>query len=217
MKPEDLIKCINKSCKKSINPAFNLSPTDSNPKLRHFIIDGRSCAVNNREEKVKVLKWFDLESSDLERSDTFWLFLEIKFGYIGNKNETEINISLSVFQGEDKIDEKYQLFRAEWDDYNNPDEKHAQPHWHITSNQANENTFEEHVSVSSESEFVRDFGNEKQKVLDVKKIHFAMNADWQQEKGDYIHKVEDEQQIVRWLQGMLNYIRTEIEYLYSAF
>ncbi|MDR3260680.1 MAG: hypothetical protein LBT78_02480, partial [Tannerella sp.] len=104
--------------------------------------------------------------------------------------------------------EKYQLFRAEWDDFNNPDEKHAQPHWHITSNQAIEKSLKEYSSY--DNDFSSILEQEKNKILDVRKIHFAMNGNWQ--NGDnHIHKMEDEQQIVKWLQGMLYYLRTELE------
>jgi hypothetical protein len=199
MNPKKLIDCINKNCKKSIHPKFNLSLYNHNYNLIHFIIDGTSDAVN-RGELVKVLNWFD----------NFWLFLEIKFISVTIKEESQISISLSVFQGNDFDNKKYQLFRAEWDDYNNPEEKHAQPHWHITSSQAIESIFEEHADVFNESEFLQEFEKEKQKVLDVKKIHFAMNGDWQNGKN-CIHGIEDEQQVVRWLQGMLNYLRTELE------
>jgi len=202
MNIKKFIDCINENCKKSINSKFNLSLSDRNYNLFHYAIDGTSDAVN-KDELVKVLNWFD----------NYWLFFEIKFVKIGKKEKPQINISLSVFQGNDFDNNKYQLFRAEWDDYNNHNEKHAQPHWHITSSQAIESIFETHADVFSESEFLQEFGKEKQKVLDVKRIHFAMNGDWQHNSGNYIHKIEDEQQVVRWLQGMLDYLRTELENL----
>jgi len=118
---------------------------------------------------------------------------------------------LSVFQGNDFDNKKIQLFRAEWDDYNNPEEKRAQPHWHINSSQAIERIFEEHTNILNESKFFQEFRDEKKKILDVKKIHFAMNGNWQNNNGNYIYKIEDKQQVVRWLQGMLNYLRTELE------
>jgi len=197
MNPEKLIDCINKKCKKSINPAFNLSLFNRNYNFIHYTINGTSTAVN-RNESVKVLNWFD----------NFWLFLEIKFTNIYKKKEQQINISLSVFQGKDSDNKKNQLFRAEWDDYNNPEEKHAQPHWHITSNQALENSYKEHAGIFDELIFEKEF--EKENIIDVRKIHFAMNGDWQNSKG-YIYKIEDEQQIVKWLQGALSYLRTELE------
>jgi len=195
MNSKKLIDCINQKCKKSINPAFNLSIHDNSYYFYHFTIDGTSYAVN-RDKSVKVLNWFA----------NFWIFLEIKFIKISKKEEPQINISLSVFQGEDFDNKKNQLFRAEWDDYNNPEEKHAQPHWHIMSNQISENSYKEYTSIFDESGF------EKENLLDIKKIHFAMSGDWQNSKG-YIHKMEDEQQIVKWLQGMLSYLRTELENL----
>lgn len=201
MNTKELIDCINKKCKKSINSAFNLSIINKDYNFIHYTIDGTSSAVN-RDELVKVLNWFD----------KFWLFIEIKFIKVDINKEPQIKISLSVFQENDSENKKYQLFRAEWDDYNNPEEKHAQPHWHITSSQAIESIFEEHANIFDESEFFRELRKEKQKILDVKGIHFAMNGDWQNSRG-YIHKLKDEQQVVNWLQGMLSYLRTELENL----
>ena len=196
MNPRKLIDAINSSCKKSIDSAFNLSLHNRcNHNLLHFIIDGTSYAVN-KHELVKVLKWFD----------DFWLFLEIKF-----ELQSHTFISLSVFQGKDFDSKKYQLFRAEWDDYDNSDEKHAQPHWHISSNQTIENTFIEYADILEKQDFLHEFESEKQKMIDVKRIHFAMNGDWQRIGGTHIHKMENEQQIVRWLQGMLNHLRAELE------
>jgi hypothetical protein len=134
-----------------------------------------SWAVNRfdmPQESVKVLNWFD----------DFWLYLEIKFST--KQDIIIIRTSLSVFQGEDNDNEKYQLFRAEWDDYNNADEIHAQPHWHITSAQTIEKILKDYFSYDS------DFSS----ILE-------------QEKD----KIVDEQQIVRWLQKMLSHLRDELE------
>jgi len=207
MNPDELITCINKGCKNTINTSFNLMLYHDYPNSRHYVIDGTSYAVNN-QELVKVLNWFD----------DFWLFLEITFNLnkksVGKKIELQKHtlISLSVFQGKDSDDRKCQLFRAEWDDYNNPNEKHAQPHWHITSSQAIENTFDEYANVFEEQDFLQVLESEKQKVFDVKKIHFAMNGDWQNNRT-HVHKMESEQQIVRWLQGVLTHLRIELEIL----
>jgi hypothetical protein len=102
------------------------------------------------------------------------------------------------------------LFRAEWDDYNNPNEQHAQPHWHITSNQAMENTFLRYADSFDKQDFLQLLETEKQSVFDVKTIHFAMNGDWYN-KETHIHRLEDEQQIATWLQGLLAHLRTELE------
>jgi hypothetical protein len=205
MKPEKLIETINKSCKNSISNAFNLARNNA----FHYIIEGTSSAINRFElplESVKVLKWFD----------NFWLFLEIKFLVEKKKVERKIIpqtstlISLSVFQGQDTDNEKHQLFRAEWDDYNNPDEKHAQPHWHITSNQSIKNTLYKYTDAYDKQGFLQLLESEKQNVFDVKKIHFAMNGNWQA-GTNHIHRINDEQQIVNWLQGLFAHIRIELE------
>jgi hypothetical protein len=176
-----------------------------------YIIEGTSFALNrfpNDLREVKVFNWIH----------NFWLFLEIKYKTETKKTDKRIDpqidiiISLSVFQGEDSEKEKTQLFRAEWDNYSHSDKKKAQPHWHITSSQAIENIFIKHAGDLEQQSFLQLLKSEKQKVIDVKNIHFAMNADWQN-KGTHWHKMDDEQQIVRWLQGMLNYLRAELERL----
>jgi len=200
MNPKELIKNINASCRKSISSAFNLSLCDRNRNANwiHYILEGTSSAVN-KQDTVRVLNWFD----------DFWLFFEIKFFLSKKRNvkdNIQIIISLSVFQGNDSDSEKYQLFRGEWDDYNTSDEKHAQPHWHISSRQEIDTTFNEFGDGFGDQVFKR----EKLKMIDVKRIHFAMNADWQS-NGKHVHTMENEQQVVDWLQGMLAYIRNELE------
>jgi hypothetical protein len=51
---------------------------------------------------------------------------------------------------------------------------------------------------------------EKEKIIDVKRIHFAMNGNWHN-NGRHTHKIDNEQQIVKWLQGVLSHLRTELE------
>ena len=203
-----LVNCINKTCKNIISPAFNLKEQNGGNDFYHFTVEGASNAVNRFDmspASVKVINWFE----------NFWLYFEIKFFIekkkIERKIESQINIciSLSVFQGLDSDNKKNQLFRAEWDDYNNPKKEHAQPHWHITSSQAIENIIEAYASISNESDFFQMLEKERQNVIDVKKIHFAMNGDWQNGKTQ-THKIENEQQVVKWLQGMLYYLREEL-------
>jgi hypothetical protein len=209
MDTRKLIEQINENCRKSVCPSFNLSLLDNQHNSCCWIINGTSQAVNRfdyPQESVQVLKWFD----------DFWLFLAIKFfttKKVVNKKlqtQTDTVISLSIFQGTDNDNGKYQLFRAEWDDYNNSEEKHAQPHWHITSSQAIENTFAKYADDFDKQDFLQLLESEKQKVFDVKKIHFAMNGNWKS-NDNHIHEIKDEQQIVRWLQGMLSHLRTELE------
>jgi hypothetical protein len=208
MNPEKLINSINNGCKNLFDKRFELSKYETPNNIRRYVIKGTSLAVNRidiPQESVKVLNWFN----------DFWLYLEIKFSIntetIRKKVKTfDIQISLSVFLGEDNDNEKMHLFRAEWDDYNNPTEKHAQPHWHITSSQAIENTFYKYADSFAGDDFIQLLENEKRKAFDVKKIHFAMNGNWRNNET-HINKITDEQQIVKWLQGMLSHLRYELE------
>lgn len=207
--PQKLIKDINSGCKNLFYSNFILKPFSGHYNSSFYRIEGTSTALNRFEtpyEPVKVLYWFN----------NFWLFIEIKFIrseiVVDRKKISQIHtyISLSVFQGEESDGLKYQLFRAEWDDYFNPDEKHSQPHWHITSNQAIERTFEEYSSNFDNGDFISLLEQEKKKVLDVNKIHFAMNGNWQNDET-HIHKIDNEDRVVKWLQGILLHIRTELE------
>jgi hypothetical protein len=208
MCPNTLINLINKSFKVFIGNSFQLIRSKYN--TSSFITEGKSSALNifpNETEEVKVIEWFE----------NFWLFLKITFKTetkkINRKIDTQINtlISLSVFQGENFDNKKTQLFRAEWDDYNNPEEKHAQPHWHITSSQTIENIFGDDAFFSIQPEILLELKKRKENIFDVSKIHFAMNADWQKINGTYIHKIDEEKEIVRWLQELITYLRTELE------
>ncbi|MDR2652442.1 MAG: hypothetical protein LBC68_09050 [Prevotellaceae bacterium] len=207
MNPEKIKESVNKGCKNFFDKRFELTKCETPNNRRLYVIKGTSWAVNRfdiPQESVQVLNWFD----------DFWLYLEIKFStntetIRKNVKTFDIHISLSVFQGEDNDNEKYQLFRAEWADYNNPDEKRAQPHWHITSSQAIENTFYKYANSFVRDDFIQLLENEKQKVFDVKKIHFAMNGNWAN-NNMYIHKITDEQQVAKWLQGVLSHLRYEL-------
>lgn len=207
--PQKLITKINIGCKSLFYNNFKIKPFTGHYNRSFYRIEGTSNALNRFEipyEPVRVLHWFA----------DFWLFLEIKFfrsDVVQNRKKIKqihTYISLVVFQGEDNDNMKYQLFRAEWDDYLNPNEKHSQPHWHITSNQAIERTFEEYSNHFDNGDFISLLEQEKKKVLDVKKIHFAINGNWQNDET-HIHKIDDEIKIVKWFQGILLHLRTELE------
>lgn len=193
------IEEINKSCKVFfLESTFFLQLSKAN----RFELKGSniSKALNNYisfGEEVSVLKWFD----------DYWVYLEIRF----ENNNTFITIS--IFQGEASDNKKNQLFRAEWDDYNNPDEKHPQPHWHITSNQAIENTFTELIETDKEEGFAALILNEeKSKIIDLNRIHFPMNGNWMND-GGHIHLINDNVKMIKWFQGFFSTMREQLEYV----
>jgi len=157
-----------------------------------------SFAINrhkNYASEVKVLHWFD----------DFWLFIEMQI------LDRKKSISISIFQGEQNDDAKCQLLRAEWDDYGNPDEKHAQPHWHITANQAIEATFEKYAEITDDGGFIKTLNTKKSKIIDINRIHFAMNGNWLN-GGTHIHTIDDETKIMNWLKGVLLHLKNELDY-----
>ena len=197
--PTNLIKEINDSCKILFTEStFILAPSSAN----RFRITGNNAskAINNNKnsiEEVNVIKWFY----------DYWIYIAIQF------QDQNTFISLSVFQGEATDNTKHQLFRAEWDDFNNEKEQHPQPHWHITSNQAIEKTFEEIANMDDNSDtFVSLLKDEKSKIIDVNKIHFAMNGNWMDE-GTHVHSLNDETKIVNWFRGLLSYLKLQLEYV----
>ncbi|ULB35442.1 hypothetical protein [Proteiniphilum propionicum] len=202
-----IIKEINKECKVLFLENFKLVPEKGHHNIFVYKIEGSSIALNRyNSEPVKVLKWFK----------NFWLYIEVKFivkkSKQGNKTIETIhtNISISIYQGNDNDEMKIQLFRAEWDDMNDPNEKHSQPHWHITSSQAIEKTFEEYSVHLDNGEFISLLENVKAKIIDVKSIHFAMNGNWQEDQT-HIHSIKSAVQISKWLRGFLHHIRIELE------
>lgn len=193
-----LIKLINKNCKSFFqNSYFNLKLHTRSFKSYFYKVEGTSFAINrykNNPERVKVLHWFE----------DFWVFVEVKF------IDSSTFISMSVFQGNEDDEGKHQLFRAEWDDHNNPDEKHPQPHWHIIYNYTIEESFKEFSETMDEGSSFSTFEVIKSQIVDVHNMHFAMNGNWQSGEN-HIHYINDEEKIVRWFQGVLLHLRTELE------
>lgn len=199
--PTSVIKIINKSCAPFFNEGgstFSLVLSAANS----FKIQGNSSsskAINNRNndrEEVTVIKWFD----------DYWVYVDITF------IENQTFISLSVFQGEAGNKNKHQLFRAEWDDYDNDDEIHPQPHWHITANQVIEKAFEEFADDADIGGFVDLFREDKGNIVDINKMHFAMCGNWINDET-HTHRLDDVEKIKKWFQGLLDHLRGQLEYV----
>lgn len=167
-----------------------------------------SSAINNRKndaQKINAINWFD----DL------WLFIEIKFipKVSKKRNIPNIFFSLSVFQGEISDEKKLQLFRAEWDNYDESNDKHPQPHWHIYSKKdyvIAENFIDEIEQVANPfNKFIEDGRN---KVLNTDRFHFAMNGQWADNKTD-VHSISVHSDLINWFKGLLNHLKKELEYV----
>ena len=199
LNPTNIISQINKRCQIFFpESTFCLE----NKKYNTFTISGSylTKAVNrhkNDSQEVNVLKWFD----------DFWIYIALNFekSDTGNLNTF---ISLSVFQGDDKDTIKIQLFRAEWDNYEN-NMIHPQPHWHMSLDLDQYSSFKEYLAVKTNKDtFINSSNNNDS--TDIRKFHFAMNGTWSK-KGTHIHKINDDDSIINWFQGLLDHIKSQLE------
>ena len=194
---------------KEVNNLLKIYFPESNLQLigknNGFALSGNatSKAINNYEnntEEITVIQWFD----------NFWIYVDINLKSNESRdNFPNIFVSISIFQGDYIDTTKNQLFRAEWDNYRDPNQKHPQPHWHIYPVQYHHQSFKEYLEATKE---FADFLSEDQaSVIEIKKIHFAMNGQWANQKS-HIHEINDEKSLVNWLTGLLEHIGTQLRY-----
>jgi hypothetical protein len=202
LNPPEIIKKIKKTCKIYFSESsFKLEERGYN----RFVVSGNYTTkainnYNNSREEVNVIKWFN----------DFWLYIDIKF--VQSEDNIDTFISISVFQGENSDNIKKQLFRAEWDNFDNND-THPQPHWHIYPDYDFEKTFSEFLGIHDEGNSFADLLNEdKSKIIDLKRIHFAMNGAWSIKNG-HIHRINEGDSIINWLHGLLAHIKSQLEYV----
>lgn len=195
--PEQIITEINKKA-----PAyFKESSFVLNKSGYKYISSGSyiTCAHNSRNE-IKVIKWL------LD----FWIYVEVDFKKDMDKRLYYIFFSLSVFKGRDNDCLKKQLFRAEWDSYDD-NKEHPQPHWHFY---ADDNqifkSFEEMLTSESNGGFEKMLSEDVNNKID--KFHFAMNALWHHDEG-HIHKIDNDKKFIQWFIGLLGHIKVQLEYI----
>lgn len=190
----NLIKNLNKSCR----VYFHESDFRFHLKSSFYIVStGTVCSSaynwkKGEHSSVQVVKWFD----------DFWVFSD------GSFHNGSVQLSLSIFQGKSEDDKKSQLIRAEWDQYSSNNGPHPQPHWHVTSNVAFENTFEDFANTFGEDDFLAVLASEKAKTIDIGKFHFPMCANWLHSDKNPIYI--DGQKIVDWYIGLFSEIRPQL-------
>lgn len=194
-----LISKLNRVGQDYIDQSFRL--IRKNPFL--WIINGNniSDAINNKKNErqpIKVLKWMD----------NIWIYIEINFIPKKAKKKTKsekktdipnIFFSLSVFHCAHEDEVKTQLFRAEWDNYDELSDHHPQPHWH----------FHSYKYPTEIPENFKIFLTQNADIIDIKKFHFAMNGQWNENKSD-VHQIKLEEDLINWFSGILNHIRKEL-------
>lgn len=198
MLQNEIINNLNKFLRNFFN--LDYSPLKTNNGL-DYKLEGIYEAINyrhNDQEKVKTLHFFA----------DFYVFLEVRF----TMDYLNKFISLSVFQGEESCSSKHQLFRAEWDDYDDGRANHPQPHWHITRDKAHLESINALINDKIEEEKasleIYNFSNET--IFDTKKIHFAMSGLWHYNNEGHVHRIDDADKIVAWLRGLLEHVKCEL-------
>jgi len=171
--------------------------------------DNPSLAINVRKNTklpVKVINWFD----------DIWVYIEIKF--IPNPQKGSFPntfFSLSVFQGTADDNEKTQLFRAEWDNYLEKNNVHSQPHWHIYPHKYKtklHQNFEDFLELTEKDDDFLSFKENDKDLVEINKLHFAMNGQWSQNNPD-IHSITERSDLINWFNGLLNHLKIELEYV----
>lgn len=195
--PQVIITEINK---KSL-PYFQESSFVLNKNGHKYISAGSytTCAHNSRNE-IKVIKWF------LD----FWVYVEIDFKKDLEEGLYHIFFSMSVFKGRDDDCLKKQLFRAEWDSFDD-NKEHPQPHWHFSTdyNQMY-SSFDEMLLDNPKGGF-KEMLHEKDNNK-IHKFHFAMNALWHDDEG-HIHKIDDNKKFIQWFIGLLGHTEAQLRYI----
>ena len=205
------ISIITEICNVSKNyfpdSSFHLTPINiiQNKFYKYYSTGSDSSkAINNKKntlEEINVVKWFD----------DFWIYMVITFNQ-ADKKTINTFFTLSVFEGSSQDNIKNQLFRAEWDTYND-NRFHPQPHWHFYSNGRLENLVKEFSELLTEEEtgFIDLINEEKFKGIDINKMHFAMSAHWDKENG-HIHGITDGNELLNWYKGLMSHIKFQLEY-----
>lgn len=169
----------------------------------------QSNAINIRKNdrtQIKVVNWFD----------DIWVYIEMKF--IPNPKKGAFPntfFSLSVFQGDIDDNEKTQLFRAEWDNYQDDNNFHSQPHWHIYPHKYKmkvHQDFEDFLELSEKDKDFLSFKASNKDLIEINRFHFAMNGQWSENKSN-IHTIKEMNDLTSWFNGLLNHLKTELKYL----
>lgn len=156
----------------------------------------------NRSDTVKTYvtatHWFE----------DFWFYVNLSIRK-GPDGVAELPfVSISFFQDIDG--ELKQLFRAEWDNYD--ELAHPQPHWHITSNRDESfNDLKEQDDLDEDNPFTELLDEGKK--LDLPTMHFAMAGNWHEgKKEEMVSSYAEPQQLANWINNLFDHVREELEY-----
>jgi len=173
-------------------------------------------------------------------SDTYWINISLTFLPKTNPQNFQFaGVSIRVFKGLAYDNNKEPLIRAEWDalKYDNDNNNHAQPHWHvyksfqevrnlntspsldfkslIQSNKIQDFGEKENNSLDNQEEF--DIENDKESLDEYNwdsstKFHFAMSSQWHT-GGTHRVILDQERLLYSWLVECVKYIKEQLKYV----
>ena len=210
----NLITALNTKSQLVIGEGFKLKQVNGDGhRFTIYNNIGNTKAVNRLDggtaSEVDVYNWFGC----------YYLYVEVKFIFeqkvpyrkkLPKVVVSQCSISISVFK---LLNEKFvQLFRAEWDDFDDNQSSHPQPHWHITSDISVANTFDEYAREFGEDGFMNILNSEKEQISSLNKFHFTMKGKWDEDMT-HTMSIESSEQVSNWFAGLLKSIKTELEYI----
>jgi len=203
--PEETISNLKGKLKPLIGYSFGFDMASRSP-MKYVLSCGYcSSAITNGEE-VNIINLYD----------DYWIYMNITFNpyeEIVKRGPTKTNynimFSLSLFHGE-YVDQKKQLFRAEWDNYEKDESLHPQPHWHFYINEEENKTSTFNETIEDEDiGFYQSLKNENK---EFQKMHFAMNGQWSANEG-HMHRIKESDSFVEWVFGLVDHIYTQLKYI----
>lgn len=168
------------------------------------VIETEGCAraINDFDDfppkYVTVTPWLN---------DKFAVYIKIKKMLSSTSPLYFASICFFAKQGGDQYD---QLFRAEWDSYQDG-VSHPQPHWHITTTKPIERRFKDLETDGDLGGFAKLMEDEQRKSLNVPKMHFAMS--WKSYNFVENSQLNSEDLLIDWLTFLFGHVRTELTYI----
>ena len=203
--PREIRECRKQMAKILARPGlfFTFEPLES-PYQRYCFASQDSSMAEAGDRVYSVVPFFDTGITK------YWLSVSVDVA-AGRKSNLR-GVSLVVFEGEAGNAGKTPAFRAEWD-YSDTSQHntHAQPHWHVYS--LIDKSVDETGSMFKPEPQVKEF--KPKRLNPIRQFHFAMGSQWHLDADSHTCQL-DFDNLCKWLDGCVKYIRGQFDYLYSS-
>lgn len=154
---------------------------------------------------LKVVPFVHRENSK------FWVSVSLSFSFV-KRAWTPTSAKIIVFSGDASDIKKFPLLRAEWEQNldGEPEAIHAQPHWHVYTQNLQQQTQFPGVVEFESPEFPINFipGD-----VDLSLFHFAMEANWHSLGPGNQQQLLGIVNLRNWIDGCISYISGQLNYL----